>query len=132
MLPITEVLGHSCATAGTILTRVTGIHLDQAGTSLLSFVPQERDELGPRSVVDILGKAAAREPLHLESFDRYHFVVAYQARACLMEVVRATTNRCRMAPSHGNARFTTAPGAPFLPCARAARFANDALPSERP
>src|SRR5476651_1006050 len=100
MLPIAEFLGYSCATAGTILTRVTGIHLDQPGTSLCSFVPQERDEPGPRSVVDILGKAATRESLHLESFDRYHVVVAYQSRARLMEVVCATTNRCRMAPLH--------------------------------
>ena len=115
MLPITELLGHSCATAGTILTRVTGIHLDQAGTSLCSFIPQERDEPGPRSVVDILCKAATREPLHLESLDRDHVVVAYEASARLMEVVGATTNRCLMAPSHCNARFTPGPGASFLP-----------------
>ena len=111
MLPIDEFLGHSCATAGTILTRVTGIHLDQAGTSLFSFVPQERDEHGPRGVVDVLCKAATRESFHLESFDRYHIIVTYQARARLMEVVGATANRCGVAPSHGSARFTTAPGA---------------------
>src|SRR5450432_2263984 len=127
MLPITEFLGYSCATAGTILSRVTGIHLDQAGTSLFSFVPQERDEFGPRSVVDVLCKAATRECLHLESFDRDHVVVAYEASARLMEVVVATTNRCRMTPSHCDARFTTVPGATFLPRERTLRDSQPAL-----
>ena len=94
VLPVTEFLRHFRAASGTILTRVTRIHLDQPDTSFCSFISEKRDELGPRRVVDILGKTATRESLHLEGFDRDDVVVTYQSRACLVEVVRATTGRC--------------------------------------
>ena len=47
VLPVTEFLGHLRAASGTILTRVTGIHLDQPGTGSLSLVREKRDERGP-------------------------------------------------------------------------------------
>src|SRR5258706_3098288 len=110
MQPIIKVLGDSSAAARTILTRVSRIHLDQSGTSLFSFVPQERDELGPRRVVDILRETATSEPLHLEGLDCDHVVVAYQARTRLMKVVCATANCFCMASPHSGASLCTTLG----------------------
>src|SRR6185436_15668616 len=112
MLPITKLLGDSGAASGAILRSVAGIHLDQLGTSLCSFVPQKRDERRPRSVLDIFGKTAACEPLYLECFDRDHAVITYQARACLMKVVSATANRCRVASTYFHTSLQSALGPP--------------------
>src|SRR5258708_22318872 len=109
------------------MTRVARVDLDQPDTSLRSFVSEKRDELGPRRVVDIFGKTATREALHLESFDRDHVVVTYQSRARLVQMVRATTSCCRMASTHADACLAATLGAAFLPRERALRDSQAAL-----
>lgn len=46
------------------------VDFDQFGTSVRSFVPQHRNELPPRGVVNGLRKHTASEPLDVQVFDR--------------------------------------------------------------
>src|SRR5687767_1067336 len=115
MLAIPEPLRHLRAAARAILTRVARIHLDQAHTGPLCLVAQHREELGPRRVVDILGKGATRERLHPESFDRDHIVVAHQPRARLMEVIGALAGDRGMATAYHDACLPPSLGTRMLP-----------------
>src|SRR5258706_9747756 len=126
MLPVTEFLRHLYAASGTILSGVSRIHLDEACTSFCSFVPQHRDELGPRSVVDIFGEPATRKPLHLERFDRDKVVISYQARARLVEVVGATPGGSGMTSPYANPCLLPSLGAASL--AREGTLSNSQTP----
>jgi hypothetical protein len=47
MLPLGQILEHVFAATRTLLCRIAMIDLDDASTSLLSFVLEHRDELPP-------------------------------------------------------------------------------------
>lgn len=107
------------AAAGTIRAGVIRIHFDQAGTSIFCFVPEHRDELRPRSIMDVLGQGASRQALHIQLFHGDHVVVTHEARGRLVQVVEARPGELRMVPGECHARLASASAAPHLACERA-------------
>ena len=89
------------------LTGVMRIHLDELRTSACCLVAQHRDELRPRSIVDILGQGASSQAFHIQFFDDDSVVVSYQPRTSLMEVIGACSGRSRVATSHHHACFAS-------------------------
>src|SRR5688572_25103634 len=105
---VAEAFRDFSAAARTILGSVLGIDLDHRGTSLCSFVPHERDESCPGSVVDIAGETPAREPFHIESFNRNDVIVSDESRSALMQVVQAPPCRSRVAARYLLSRLASA------------------------
>ena len=51
-----EILGHSSPAFGSLLARATGADLFNADTPLQAYPFQDRDELAPSSIEDLLGE----------------------------------------------------------------------------
>jgi hypothetical protein len=122
-----QTFGNLGSAPGAILSGVSTIHLDQAHTSLFSFVAQQRDELPPRGVVDVLGQGASRQTLYVELLHRDCVIVTDQPGARLMEVLSAPARRLGMTARRACAGPAPSPGAALLARERPLRDPNSPL-----
>ena len=92
MQPIAQFLWNLYTAVGAFLTGVTRIHLDDARTSACCLVEHHRDELCPRSIVDILGEGAPCQAPHVQLFHNDQVVISNEPCASLMQMVCASAS----------------------------------------
>ncbi len=72
----------------TSLTRTTSVHLNQAATSVFSFVRDFIEKGRPSGIIDTLGKHPACKSFDVQIFDGYHAIIVDQPTRNLVVKVR--------------------------------------------